>query len=113
MNPTETSGLPPCAARTPSSARTMRAHSSTVGASGFSHMTGLPAAIAARARSACVASCEAMMTASTSSLAMTSAASHVVAAPAASCRASSARWRSTSAIIVTAAPITDRCTVRT
>ena len=113
MNPTETSGSLPVAARASSSACTMRAHSATVGASGFSHMTGLPAPIAATARSACVASCEAMMTASTSSLAMTSAASRVVTAPGAMRAASSARRRSTSAIMVTAAPITDRCTVRT
>ena len=62
MNPTMTSRRPSAT----SASRTWT-HSAVVGASGFSHRTGLPAAMQARVNAACVSAIDAISTASTSS----------------------------------------------
>jgi hypothetical protein len=110
MNPTETSAGPP-APTASSSAWTTRRHSGSVGASGFSHMTGFPAWMAATARSAWVASAEATTTASTAGSPMSATPSSVARTSGRAVATSRARSRSRSATMATVAPVTCRCSV--
>src|SRR4029450_6042830 len=110
MNPTETSPGPP-APTTSCSAWTTRTHSASVGASGFSHMTGFPAWTAATARSAWEASGEATTTASTAGSPMSATPSSVARTPGRAAATSCARSRSRSATMVTVAPVTCWCRV--
>src|SRR4051794_3018566 len=96
MNPTCTSRRPPSA----SASATARLAAAVV-ASGFSHSTGLPASMQASTKSACVASEEAISTASTSSERISDSGSTCISTP--SPATARARTRSTSDTATTSA----------
>ena len=99
MNPSVTSRRPAAA-----SASITRRHASAVVASGFSHSTGLPAAMQASTNSSWVASNDATTTRSTASSAI-SACGSAKARPPPSSAAAEARAGSASATAATRAPL--------
>src|SRR3954447_26245777 len=104
---------PTCTSRRPAdaSASATTSAASPVGASGFSHSTGLPSARQASTKSAWVASEETTTTASTSAARMSSSGS-AIARPPAEAAAASARTRSASETAATSAPSTSAASVR-
>ncbi len=101
MKPTMTRRLP-CL----TSASRIASHSGVVGASGFSHITGLPAAIEASVYSACVSPIEQTRTASTRSLLMSEMPlSKTLTSGPSSAATCSARARLTSVTALTVEPL--------
>src|SRR5215211_5060064 len=105
---------PTCTSRRPkaTSASTTRRPASPVVASGFSHRTGLPAARQARTNASCVSSEEAMTTASTSALWISSSASGSTRIPGPAAAAARARAGSASDTATTSASATSPAMVR-